>query len=151
MTIDGGAPTESVKNGKTTPSPRLKVTNLTRQSVLADLLEVADRGATRRKGLLGRKSLPFGEGLWIIPCESVHTFWMKFPIDLIYLDRNKKVKKVRSDVHPWRMSACLSAHSVLELASGTVLRTQTRRGDKLEFLPADERTTAISDFVEIDS
>jgi uncharacterized membrane protein (UPF0127 family) len=122
--------------GHTKPNSRLKVSNLTRQAVLADCVEVADHGATRRKGLLGRSGLPAGEGLWIVPCESVHTFGMKFPIDLVYLDRNKKVKKVRSAVPPWRLSACLSAHSVLELASGTIHTTQTRPGDRLEFSPA---------------
>jgi uncharacterized membrane protein (UPF0127 family) len=113
----------------------LKVLNITRQAVLADRVEIADHGATRRKGLLGRNGLPAGEGLWIIPCESVHTFGMRFSIDLVYLDRNKKVKKVRSGVPPWRLSACLSAHSVLELASGTIHMTQTRPGDVLEFSP----------------
>jgi uncharacterized protein len=122
--------------GHTKPNSRLKVLNLTRQAVLGDSVEVADCGATRRKGLLGRSGLPGGEGLWIVPCESVHTFGMKFPIDLVYLDRRKRVKKVRSDVPPWRMSACLSAHSVLELASGTINKTHTRPGDNLEFLPA---------------
>src|SRR5258708_30366928 len=124
------------RGGRTRPNSRLKVLNLTRQTVLADCVEVADRGATRRKGLLGRSGLPAGEGLWIVPCESVHTFGMKFPIDLVYLDRKKKVKQVRSGVPPWRLSACLSAHSVLELASGTVRITQTRPGDTLEFSPA---------------
>jgi uncharacterized membrane protein (UPF0127 family) len=119
------------------PKSRLKIWNLTRQAVLAHSVEVADRGATRRKGLLGRSCLPFGEGLWIVPCESVHTFWMKFPIDLVYLDRHRKVKKVRSGVGPWRLSACLSAHSVLEFASGTIDKTQIKPGDKLEFSPAD--------------
>lgn len=119
------------------PTSRLKIQNLTRQVLLAHCVEVADKGATRRKGLLGRDSLPAGEGLWIVPCESVHTFRMKFPIDLVYLDRNKKVKKVRSSVPAWRVSACLSAHSVVELASGTIEITQTQRGDKLEFSPAD--------------
>jgi uncharacterized membrane protein (UPF0127 family) len=119
------------------PSSRLKILNLTRQVVLAHCVEVADHGGTRRKGLLGRDNLAAGEGLWIIPCESVHTFAMKFPIDLVYLDRNKKVRKVRSGVPPWRLSACLSAHSVIELASGTIKTTQTRPGDKLEFSPAD--------------
>ena len=122
--------------GRTTPSSRLKVLNLTRQTVLADCLEVADHGASRRKGLLGRSGLPAGEGLWIVPCEAVHTFGMKFPIDLVYLNRNKRVKKVRSGVAPWRLSACLAAHSVLELASGTIHRTQTRPGDTLEISPA---------------
>src|SRR5258707_15893388 len=115
----------------------LKVLNLTREVVLADFVGVADHGAARRKGLLGRSGLPAGEGLWIVPCESVHTFGMKFPIDLVYLDRNKKVKKVRSGVPPWRLSACLSAHSVIELATGTIHRTQTSPGDKLEFFSAD--------------
>jgi uncharacterized membrane protein (UPF0127 family) len=128
---------ESFSNGgRTKPKSQLKVSNLTRQAVLADSVEVADDSETRRKGLLGRSGLPAGEGLWIVPCESVHTFGMKFPIDLVYLDRKKKVKKVRSSVPPWRLSACLSAHSVLELASGTILMTQTRPGDTLEFSPA---------------
>jgi uncharacterized protein len=115
------------------PNSRMKISNLTRQVVLAHWVEVADHGATRRRGLLGRDALPAGEGLWIVPCESVHTFFMKFPIDLVYLDRNKKVKKVRSSVKPWRLSACLSAHSIIELASGTIETTQTRPGDVLEF------------------
>jgi uncharacterized membrane protein (UPF0127 family) len=111
----------------------VKILNLTRQVVLAHSVEVADHGAKRRKGLLGRDALPTGEGLWIVPCESVHTFFMKFPIDLVYLDRNKMVKKVRSSVPPWRLSACVSAHSIVELASGTITATQTRPGDMLEF------------------
>lgn len=128
------------KNGKEKPGTRLRILNLTRQSVLADNVEVADRGATRRKGLLGRDGLAAGEGLWIVPCESVHTFGMRFPIDLIYLDRNRTVKKVRSGVPPWRLSACFSAHSVLELLPGTIGATQTRPGDKLEFSNADPPT-----------
>jgi len=123
--------------GAAKPNSRLKISNLTERGVLAHDVEVADHGATRMKGLLGRDSLPAGEGLWIVPCESVHTFGMKFPIDLIYLDRKKIVKKVRSGVPPWRLSACLSAHSVLELASGTIRLTRTKPGDQLEFCAAD--------------
>lgn len=115
---------------------RLQVVNLTRQTMLADRLEVADHGANRRKGLLGRDSLFPGEGLWIKPCEAVHTFCMRFAIDLVYLDRKNRIRKVRSGVRPWRMSACLSAHSVIELPSGTVQATQTQAGDRLEFSPA---------------
>jgi uncharacterized protein len=115
---------------------RLRILNLTRQSELAHYAEVADNAAKRRKGLLGRQGLGPGEGLWILPCEAVHTFGMQFPIDLVYLDRDMRVKKVRSDVSPWRLSACLSAHSVLELASGSIRRTQTRPGDRLEFSSA---------------
>jgi len=118
---------------KPKPDVRLRISNLTRQAELAGRVEVADRGAKRRKGLLGRASLAPGEGLWILPCEAVHTFGMQFPIDLVYLDRDLRVKKVRSSVPPWRLSACLSAHSVLELAAGTIRATRTMRGDRLEF------------------
>lgn len=111
----------------------LQVTNRTRGTVLATRLEVADSAPKRSRGLLGRAGLNGGEGLWIIPCESVHTFFMRFPIDLVYLDRKNKVKKVRSNVGPWRISACLYAHSVIELPAGTILATSTEAGDTLEF------------------
>jgi len=104
--------------------------------VLATCLEVADRDETRRKGLLGRDCLAPGEGLWIVPCEAVHTFWMRFSIDLVYLNRKNQIRKLRSDVPPWRLSACFSAHSVLELAPGTIRNTQTQLGDMLEFASA---------------
>ena len=60
-----------------------------------------------------------------------------FPIDLVYLDRKNRIKKVRSAVGPWRLSACLSAHSVLELPAGTIRGTQTQPGDTLEFVPLE--------------
>ena len=106
--------------------------NLTRKTVLATKLETAGSGESRRKGLLGRESLLPGEGLWIVPCESVHTFFMRFAIDLVYLDRKHKVRKVRSSVGPWRLSACLPAHSVLELPAGTIRETRTECGDEIE-------------------
>lgn len=115
---------------------RMQVLNVTRGTVLATQMEVANTGATRNKGLLGRKGLGPGEGLWIVPCESVHTFFMQFPIDLVYLNRKHRVAKVRNHVRPWRISVCLSAHSILELPSGTVRETGTSRGDKLELSDA---------------
>jgi uncharacterized membrane protein (UPF0127 family) len=116
----------------------LQVTNVTRGTVLATRLEAAHTGPSRRKGLLGRDCLEHGEGLWIAPCESVHTFFMRFPIDLVYLDRERRIKKARSAVGPWRLSACLSAHSILELPAGTIRETQTERGDTLEIVAAEE-------------
>jgi uncharacterized protein len=121
------------------PQGPLQVTNTTRGTVLATRLEAAHTGPTRRKGLLGRDGLARGEGLWIAPCESVHTFFMKFPIDLIYLDRERRIKKARSAVGPWRLSACFSAHSILELPAGTIRETQTERGDTLEIAAAEEQ------------
>lgn len=69
--------------------------------------------------------------MWIVPCESVHTFFMKFPIDLVYLDKKRRVLKVRPAVPAWRLSACLRAHSILELPAGTIERTGTAPGDQL--------------------
>jgi uncharacterized membrane protein (UPF0127 family) len=115
---------------------RLRVTNLTRNTVLATCMEVADSSAKRNKGLLGRECLARGEGLWIHPCEAIHTFWMRFPIDLVYLDRKMRIRKLVCAVPPWRLSACLRAHSVLELPSGTIRETQTQPGDTLEFSDA---------------
>jgi uncharacterized protein len=110
----------------------VRVVNLTRNTVLASSLEIADSSQTRRKGLMGRDALTPGGGLWIVPCESVHTFFMRFAIDLVYLDRQKRVKKLVSKVVPWRVSACLSAHSILELPAGTIRDTHTATGDVLD-------------------
>ena len=115
--------------------PRQAV-NVTRGTVLATRLEVAGTGPSRTKGLLGRDCLMPGEGLWIVPCEAVHTFFMRFPIDLVYLDRKKQIKKLCSNVSAWRMSACLTAHSVIELPAGVIRETQTRPGDAVEIGPA---------------
>lgn len=109
--------------------------NVTRGTVLAERLEKAHTAAARNRGLLGREAFLPGEGLWIAPCESVHTFFMRFPIDLVYLDRKLRVKKVRHRVGAWRISACLTAFSVLELPAGTVAATQTERGDQIEIVP----------------
>jgi uncharacterized protein len=105
------------------------VKNQTRGTVIGDKVAEASTAATRRKGLLGRDGLAEGEGLWIVPCESVHTFFMRFPIDLLYLGRDLKVKKVRHAVGAWRLSACLTAHSIIELPAGTLKRSETRKGD----------------------
>lgn len=124
---------QSSARSQSTSDSRLHVANVTRGTVLATALEVADSGPKRNKGLLGRKGLAAGEGLWIVPCESVHTFFMQFPIDLVYLDRDYRIKKVRNAVKPWRISACFFAHSILELPAGAIDATQTQRGDIVEF------------------
>jgi uncharacterized protein len=109
------------------------VRNETRNSVLADSADVADTSAKRQKGLLGCDGLAAGQGLWIVPCESVHTFGMRFAIDVLYLDRKKRVRKTRSAMVPWRVSMCLLAHSVLELPAGVIEQTGTKPGDQLHF------------------
>ena len=109
-----------------------RIRNLTRNTELGASIEIADTSAKRRMGLLKRSGLAPGEGLWILPCESVHTFFMKFPIDLVYLDKKCAVRKVRHAVGPWRMSACFTAHSILELPAGAARASGTIAGDQLE-------------------
>src|SRR4029079_15051022 len=98
----------------------MKVRNRDRGTVLAEAADVADTSAKRRTGLLKHSKLAPGEGLWIAPCEAVHSFGMKFAIDVVYLDRRKKVRKVRKEMVPRRLSACLMAYSVLELPVGVI-------------------------------
>jgi uncharacterized membrane protein (UPF0127 family) len=112
---------------------RLRVHNPSRETMLADRALIADTSTTRKTGLLKHERLEPGEGLWIKPCEGVHTVGMKFPIDVLFLDKKRKVVKIRAAMPRWRMAACLWAHSVLELPSGTAAATRTTRGDQLEF------------------
>lgn len=110
----------------------LVIRNLTKQSLLADRAILANTSSTRRTGLLKHDSLPEGEGLLITPCEGVHTFGMKFPIDVIYLSKKRVVLKIRPEMPRRRISFCLRAHSVLELPAGMAGKTSTAVGDQLE-------------------
>jgi uncharacterized membrane protein (UPF0127 family) len=108
------------------------VRNQTRGTVLADRADIADNAAARNRGLLKRTGLEVGEGLWIVPCEGVHTIGMKFPIDVVFLNRKKKVVKIRRAMPKWRIAVCLRGHSVLELPAGMCETAQTVAGDQLE-------------------
>jgi len=112
------------------------IVNLQRGSTLATQVRLAGTSAARRKGLLGMGSLESGSGLWIAPCEAIHTFGMKMSIDAIFLDREHRVKKLKADLRPFRIAICLRACSVLELEAGTILRTGTKVGDCLLFQAA---------------
>lgn len=111
----------------------LTVRNRTKGTILATHADSADTSRKRRVGLLKHESLPPGEGLWIAPCEAIHTFGMKFPIDVLFLDRQKRVLKVRKNMPKSRISVSLLAHSVLELPAGAAGATMTEPGDQLEF------------------
>lgn len=112
--------------------PKLRVVNKTKDSVLAEHAGIADTSAKRRTGLLKHSSLQPGDGLWIVPCEAVHTFGMKFAIDVLFLNRKRKVLKVRPRMDRRRLAFSLLAHSVLELPAGTAEATRTTAGDQLE-------------------
>jgi uncharacterized membrane protein (UPF0127 family) len=109
--------------------------NQTRRVYLATNLAVAQTHWSRLRGLLGTAEDDFrnGRGLWIRPCRGVHTLAMRFPIDVVYLDRAGTVVHVEHNLQPWRFSPIrLQAASVLELPSHTVARTETALGDSIE-------------------
>jgi uncharacterized membrane protein (UPF0127 family) len=112
----------------------LQVTNVTRSALLGHAVDIADNSTKRRTGLLKHTNLEPGHGLWIAPCEAVHTFGMKFAIDVVFLSKKRKILKIRKDMVRRRIALCLTAHSVLELPAGTLEATGTQAGDQLEFL-----------------
>ena len=93
---------------------------------------VADRMLPRMKGLLGRRELPPGEGMLIEPAPSIHTFFMRFPIDVVFLDRDGRVLRIAESVRPWRTAAARGAKAVLELRAGDCARRRLLTGDVLE-------------------
>jgi uncharacterized membrane protein (UPF0127 family) len=104
--------------------------------VLAARVVKADDAQSRSKGLLGREAIDADEGMWIVPCPMIHTFFMKFPIDVLFLKRDLSVARVIENLKPWRLSPWVfSAHSVLELKGGA-LRGSVRAGDRLEMRAA---------------
>jgi len=115
------------------------VYNMDRELFIARYVHIAATSRERRKGLLGVDRLAEGAGLWIGPCEAVHTFGMKIPIDILFLDRERRVRKLVSNLAPARISLCLIGSSVLELASGVIASTGTQLGDQLKFESISER------------
>lgn len=115
---------------------RYLVFNKTRKTFLSGRVEPANSLFKRMKGLIGRPSenFPSGSGLWLLPCDGIHTFGMRFPIDAVYLDSNLQVVRLYHRIKPFRVAALMfKARSVLELPSGTLELTQTKVGDQLEF------------------
>lgn len=106
--------------------------------MLADHASKAGTGAESRTGLLKHSSLEPGDGL-LIRTEGVHTFGMRFPIDVVFLSKSKKVLKIRPNMVRARIALSLRAHSVLELPAGTLESTGTLVGDQLVFEEFEER------------
>src|SRR5947207_14416031 len=110
------------------------VLNRTRGTTLASSVDLADTPKSRRIGLLRHESLNAGEGLWIYPTQAIHTFGMRFPIDVAFIDRRMRVKRIYHQLAPFRLTLLVwSAESVLELPSGSLAGTGTAVGDELQF------------------
>jgi len=117
------------------PGPRGYAVNRTRNSYLATHVRLATTHWSRFRGLMftDASKFPAGEGLWIIPCHGVHTFAMRFPIDVVYLDRGRIVVHMEENLKPWRLASIrMCAASVLELPEHTLKSAPTTLGDQIE-------------------
>ena len=99
--------------------------------LVASTVLTAFDSKSRRAGLLSYTSLPDGVAMVIAPCNAIHTFFMRFPIDVAFVARDGRVVKTRRSVVPWRITAALRAHAVVELPVGTLARCETVVGDRL--------------------
>jgi len=112
--------------------PQVKIVNQTKNTVLAENASLAQTPLARMKGLLGRKELKPGEAIILKPCNSIHTFFMRFAIDILFIDKNNKVVKSIPSLKPFRITGIyLSADSAIELPSGTIKSSLTAKGDAL--------------------
>ena len=100
-----------------------------------DRIEIADRALPRMRGLLGREGLAEGEGLLLRPAGAIHTFFMRFPIDAVFLDRDLIVIGTVEHILPWATASRPGARAVLEVAAGTCERLRVKKGDRLLLCP----------------
>jgi len=112
-------------------APPLRLVNTTRGIVVAQVLQPAFDSAARKRGLLGRDGLPEGHAVVIAPCNAVHTFGMRFPIDILFVARDGRVVKVRRAVPRRRLAAAWGAFAVVELTAGALEASGTVAGDVL--------------------
>src|SRR5262245_13353316 len=117
------------------PSRSFRLVNLRTGAIVADRLLPAFESEARRRGLLAYASMPEGAAMVIAPTNAVHTFFMKFAIDLLFVARDGRVVKARGDVRPWRMSGAWRGHAVIELEGGALRRTAVNVGDQVTVLP----------------
>jgi uncharacterized protein len=113
------------------------VYNQTRAIAIATKVELANSFLSRGLGLMGRRSLPEGGGLILYPNNNIHMFFMRFPIDVIFADRNNQIVGIRHSFKPWRpFAAALHARYTIELPAGILHATLTEVGDLLKLTPA---------------
>jgi uncharacterized membrane protein (UPF0127 family) len=117
-----------------------QVLNTTRQTLIALEVEMADSYFKRLKGLMFRAGLPPYHGLWIVPCFDIHSCFMRFHFDAIFLDKNLKVLYLKESMKPWRFTKIVKGgHIVLELPAGTIASTKTHVGDQLAWQDSEAK------------
>lgn len=120
------------------------IVNLTSGKCLC-VSELADRPLSRMRGLMGRRGLLAGEGLLVSPAPAIHTAFMRFPIDVLFLDRNMRVLDIVQRLRPWRVACKHKARAVLELSAGESARHDVGVGDRLELCERRANGAAPSD------
>jgi uncharacterized membrane protein (UPF0127 family) len=121
-----------------TESARFILRNERNGKIVARRLETAFDSATRNKGLLGRTGIDVDDALIIAPCNAIHTFFMKFTIDVAFVNRQGTVVKACGRVRPWRLAIGFGALAAIELREGTLEKAGTVKGDRLLLEPAGE-------------
>jgi len=108
-----------------------RIANSRTGQIVAEHAELAQSPLKRMKGLLGKKGLAPDEAIILRPASSIHTVFMRFAIDVIYIDRDNKVVKVVRDLVPYRFSAAKGAKTVIEMMTGATTTTDLQPGDQL--------------------
>jgi uncharacterized protein len=114
----------------------MEIRNTRTDCVVASIVEVATTRRERRRGLLGRDSLDLAAALVLSPCCSIHTAFMRFPIDVAFVDRDGQVTRIVRDLAPWRVAIAPRAHAVVEFAGGCLSARDLRVGDRLLLVPS---------------
>ncbi|CCO07021.1 DUF192 domain-containing protein [Desulforamulus hydrothermalis] len=110
----------------------MQLVNCTKNTIIAQQVNLADTFWLRLKGLLGRKHLPAGQALVLYPCSAVHTFFMQFAIDLVFLDKQGTVVRLQENMVPWRLSPYVPRAVVaVELPLGSIKAGCIEHGDTL--------------------
>ena len=116
-------------------APFQSVKNLTKNTVVASEVRLADNFVTRFFGLMGKTGLPEGHGLWITPCNQIHSCFMRFPFDAIFMDKDGNVLHCVESMKAWRLSKLvMKGKVVLELPAGTIQSAQVTEGDQLQLI-----------------
>ena len=120
-------------------SPDFVLRNVHTGVTVADHLLTAFDSASRNIGLLRHDSLPESRALIIAPTSAIHTFFMRFPIDVAFVAKDGRIVKIRRALVPWRLAAAFRAYAVVEMPAGALARSNTSRGDRLEVVPREGR------------
>lgn len=114
----------------------MMITNTTRQTTIANTVGVARWFWQRFMGLMGKPGLPEGHGLWIMRCSQIHSCFMRFPFDAIFIDKHNTIVGLVENMPAWRLSSWFrGAAGVLELPAGTIAKSRTDVGDVVSCTP----------------